>query len=83
VWFTYCWAMYVFYMDPSRDYIGGTEQNQTSRRTRMRMGPVLGGKGRRVRLKTDYKLLQLIVNTRNCTKKMLIIPTIRSRTRYY
>jgi hypothetical protein len=42
---------------PPRDYISGTEQNQTSRKTRRRMQRVLGSHGRRVQLKTDCELL--------------------------
>jgi hypothetical protein len=63
-------------MDPPRDYISSTEQNQI----RMRMERVLGSQGRSVRLKIDSELLQLIVITSECTyKKLLINPVIESK----
>jgi hypothetical protein len=42
MWFTYCWSTDVFSINPPRDYISGTEQNQISRRMRTRMERVLG-----------------------------------------
>jgi hypothetical protein len=49
----------VFSADPPRYYVSSTEENQIRTRTRMEL--VLGSQGRRVRLKIDCELLQLIV----------------------
>jgi hypothetical protein len=69
-----CCEMDMFSMDPPRDYVSSTEQNQMSRTTRTKMGRVLGSRGRRVHLKIDCELLVLIVRVikRDCTKKVLI-----------
>jgi hypothetical protein len=55
MWFAYihCWAMDMFSVDPSREYISSTEENQV----RTRMERVLGNQGRRVQLKIDCELL--------------------------
>jgi hypothetical protein len=57
MWFAYihCWATTVFSMDPPRDYISGTEQNQMSRRKRMER--VFSNQGRRVLLKIESESL--------------------------
>jgi hypothetical protein len=49
----------LFSVGPPRYYIRGTEQNQASRRTRMRMEQVLDSQGKSVRLKIDCEFLQL------------------------
>jgi hypothetical protein len=48
-----CGSHKMFSLIPPRDYISDTEQNQISRRTRMRMERVLGGQGRMVWLKIN------------------------------